>query len=66
MEIALCILTGLLGLAAGYGFGLVAAIGRQRGEPARTPEQADPTLMRQYQNFIQFDGTGKGQKQIED
>lgn len=64
MEFVLCMLALLLGVAAGYIAGRSA---RERQTQATAPAQpADPRLARQYSNFLNYDGTGKGQQNIED
>lgn len=65
MEIVLCILTFLLGGSIGYIAGHVAAETRA-ALPAHEAARPDPKFLKQYQNFLNYDGTGKGQENIED
>lgn len=66
MEIVLCIVTFLLGGTIGYIAGRVAEEIRQEKMTAEHVPLEAPKMMKQYQNFLNYDGTGKGQEHIED
>jgi hypothetical protein len=65
MEIILCIVTGCIGAVVGYVAGRV--IGEMKQPPLRDlgPSRNQTKLMKQYQNFLSYDGTDRGQKSIE-
>ena len=58
----------VLAAAAGYLFAVIS------GSPARPQQTArqlseqrnEPGMLKQYKNFLYYDGTGKGQTDIED
>lgn len=62
----LCVLSMLLGGAAGFILGRAAERGIKRESSPHPHGFADPALARQYDNFLCYDGTGKGQKNLED
>lgn len=66
MQIALCFVTMMIGVVLGYIAGRVAEEIHFENEPPLTAHQDnDIKLLRQYQNFLNYNGTGKGQIEIE-
>lgn len=66
MELLLCLIALLVGGAGGYIIGRAAPGIRQAGLPAGVGQLPDSRLDRQYQNFLNYDGTERGQHDLED
>ncbi len=63
---AMLLLVGLvIGLIVGRNYEQAMRKARQDHERTKQQEPADPKWIMQYQNFLNYNGTGKGQQKLE-
>ena len=58
----------VLAAAAGYLFAVISGSPAHPQQTAQHPaeQRNEPGMLKQYRNFLCYDGTGKGQTEIED
>jgi len=66
MEALLFMLAFFIGAAMGFAAAKLSEKAREEKAITVVPDSADPRTLKQYQNFLSYDGTGKGQLNIED